>query len=362
MSLARELRYSLTDIPALLSALGMRWRRDGAAYKALCPAHEERTPSCSVRIAGDGTIACRCHGCGWSGDALGLVAIVHRYDRRRDFREILRVSASIAGRWDLTDAIGSRAPVSFVASAAPVVTPNAPAVAPEAYSAIAAMLLELCPLERAPHVADYLERRALLDVARDARLGGVPREQGAIVAELLAAFPRETLARAGVVRGGRDAIDWGQTHPLLIPWRDPTGDVAAIQRRLVNDGRPKYRWPTDIAPREPFGCELLGNGDGDAEIIVTEGALDALARRKLARMRGDRVIVLAIPSATTIRPEWSRYFNGRDVVIAFDADDAGTNAARRFAAEVCRDARTITRERPRVGKDVNDVLLQEIAS
>lgn len=357
--LARELRYSLTDIPALLDALGMGCRREGSGYKTLCPVHKERTPSCSVRIARDGTVACRCHGCGWSADALGLVAVAHCLDRRRDFREILRTAARIGGRWDLLEAADGCSRSAPIMHCAPRVVPAPRGVDPAAYHAIATALLELCELDSAPDVAAYLEARAIGDEAAAAGVRALPRDQRSLVASMLAAFPREALVSAGVLRAGRDAIDWGASHRLLLPWRDADGHVVAIQRRRLDDGRPKYVFPPDVAPMDPFGCELL-TGE-EREIIVTEGALDALARRKLARMRGEDAAVVAIPSATTIRPDWSRYFAGRDVVIAFDADEAGDRAAERFALEVCAAARSVIRERPQGAKDINEVLLQEVA-
>jgi hypothetical protein len=50
-----------------------------------------------VRVGRDGTLACKCHGCGWSADVLGLIAAVHQLDARRDFRRVLDLAADIAG-------------------------------------------------------------------------------------------------------------------------------------------------------------------------------------------------------------------------------------------------------------------------
>ena len=48
---------------AIAKALG--GRRAGTGWSARCPAHDDRTPSLSLRDAGDGKVLIHCHtGCG----------------------------------------------------------------------------------------------------------------------------------------------------------------------------------------------------------------------------------------------------------------------------------------------------------
>lgn len=110
---------------------------------------------------------------------------------------------------------------------------------------------------------------------------------------------------------------------------------------------------------EPFGVELLADAlsfFGDVPIAVTEGALDCLARRKLARDRSEPVVVLGVPSSTSVRAEWSELFEGREVRVSFDADAAGDRGAERFADVCLGTARSIQRERPHA-KDWGEMLL-----
>lgn len=362
--LAREIRYSLIDIPSLLDALGMRARRDGSGFKISCPAHEERTPSCSVRIGADGTIACRCHGCGWSGDALGLVAIASGLDVRRDFRAVLRLAAQHAHRFDLLDGGDARTSAASFGPRVPA-KPPPPTINRDTYHAIATHLLEVCDLRSAQPVASYLDRRGVYADAEAVGVRGLPEDQRALVAALCEAFPREELVLSGLLRADRDALEFGNTHHVLIPWRDRDGHISAIQRRRLDERRPKYLFPPRLSPREPFGADLIDEAlafSPDAEVVVTEGALDTLARRKLARLLGERSVVIGIPSASMCSSSWSTYFEHRNVVIAFDSDDAGDDAASRFASGVCADARTVTRERPVDAKDCNEVLLMELVA
>lgn len=102
---ARAIRDRLTDPEVLCFALGLAVgrQRQARGVFAVCPAHDDNRPSLSVRVAGDGTIACRCQACGWTGDALSLVAEVRGLDIRTDFRRVLEEAAAIAG-YDLGSA------------------------------------------------------------------------------------------------------------------------------------------------------------------------------------------------------------------------------------------------------------------
>lgn len=95
----REIRNRLDDPARVVDALGLSKgsRPQARGMLVCCPVHADRTPSCSVRTGADGTIACRCHGCGWTGDVLGLVAAVRGLDTRRDFGRVLAEAAAIAG-------------------------------------------------------------------------------------------------------------------------------------------------------------------------------------------------------------------------------------------------------------------------
>lgn len=99
---ARELRRRLADPARIVGMLGLgdgARRQPGGGVTIRCPTpeHDDRTPSCSVRVGRDGTLAIRCHGCGWTGDVLGLIALVDRLSVQRDFPRILARAADLAG-------------------------------------------------------------------------------------------------------------------------------------------------------------------------------------------------------------------------------------------------------------------------
>jgi DNA primase len=93
-----EVRQLLRDPRGICRQLGLceRAHPQPQGLLILCPWHAERTPSCSVRLGGDGTIAVHCFACGRGGDVFHLVAAVYRLDLRRDFPEVLRLAAALA--------------------------------------------------------------------------------------------------------------------------------------------------------------------------------------------------------------------------------------------------------------------------
>ena len=99
----REIRHSLTDPMTVVQRLGLGKdsRRSSRGVTIRCPAHDERTPSCSVTLGADGTVRAKCFGCGWTADALGMVAQVYGLDTKTEFRTVLETAANLAGLHDV---------------------------------------------------------------------------------------------------------------------------------------------------------------------------------------------------------------------------------------------------------------------
>jgi DNA primase len=377
---AREVRDALTDPRALCDALGLldgprSWARQARGVIVRCPWHDERTPSCSVYLGDDGTIAAKCHGCGASGDALSLVAAVSGLDPRRDFAAVLDEAARIAG-------VRLSSPSTGYTSTRPAPAPRpAPAarerglepLGDDAFAELADALLELCPVEREADALAYLEDRGVAALATG--WGALPADRDRIAAvrdALVARFGRETWLRCGLAHGdGPRAGDWlFAEHRLVIPWRAAgvSGSVLSLQRRLLrapsSPREPKYVVTRGRAATVPFGCEdaLEELGEG-VEVCVVEGALDALAMRLLARRARRARAVVAIPGVE----HWAKHLaqlgalaRGRVAVVALDADAAGERHVGELAAELVKAGATrVVRSRPTAGKDWCDVLLEK---
>jgi DNA primase len=351
---ARELRARLSDPRALCEALGLgvdrrdRQLQGAGGVTVRCPRHGG--VSLSVTRGPDGTARFRCFGgCDdFTGDALDLVAAVHNLD---DFRDVLRVAADLANAPALAE-----------------VTPKPPeaheGASDATYHSVWSWLLEaLSPLRAvAPHVAGYLDGRRIGADAEAVGVRGLPRDGRELVASLLATFERADLERAGVLREGQDALDRA-TWPLCIPWLDRFGHVHCVQRRRIDQaGRPKYLSPKGRSPRAPFGVDLLAEAldllGPSAEIIITEGAFAALARRKIARHGDERAVVLGVYSASTAAVGMPMdLLEGRRVVLSLDRDGAGESAREKLVALLEPVAGEIVHERTRgAAVDAGDVL------
>jgi hypothetical protein len=99
--------------------------------------------------------------------------------------------------------------------------------------------------------------------------------------------------------------------------------------------------------------------DADAEVILTEGALDALARRAFARTNRETCAVLGVYSASS--PDLGLpldLLRGRRVVLALDDDKAGDAACVKLAQALADVTGKLVRERPPIGaKDWAETLV-----
>lgn len=338
---ARDLRDRLSDPRDLCASLGLlegprgrHWTtQPGGGVMVRCPWHSERSPSCSVRRVRDGSVMAQCFGCAASGDAIGLVAAVFGLDVERDYPEVLREAAHLAG-------------ISLDDSRPRILPPRPPPPSdPEpldddTFDALARYLLAACPLQSEPDVARYLNGRRLGRLALAEGWGALPSDRarldelvrGCIDLVGLDAWRRSGLA----VREGKhqDRIVWGQ-HRLVIPWRGPglEGAVLTLQRRTLGtppEGVGKYVFASGRAPRFPYGIDLFAEEeDHDAPVVFVEGAVDQLALSALCRSRRVPAQVLGLPGISAWSRHgdaWAQYARGRRAAVALDIEAGGKAA------------------------------------
>ncbi|MBL8600332.1 MAG: hypothetical protein JNK72_00265 [Myxococcales bacterium] len=338
---ARDLRERLTDPRELCSALGLiegprgrHWTtQPGGGVMVRCPWHAERSPSCSVRRGDGGFVVAKCFACSASGDVLGLVAAVYGLDVERDYPEVLREAAHLAG-FSLDDE-------------RPRVLPPRPPPPPEpeplddaTFATLARYILAACPLQGEPDVARYLNSRRLGRLALAEGWGALPGDRvrlDQLTLDCIALVGRDAWRRSGLaVREGKhqDRMVWGQ-HRLIIPWRGPglDGAVLTLQRRTLGpppEGVGKYIFASGRPPRFPYGIDLFAEEeDHEAPVVWVEGAIDALALRALCRSRRVPAQVLGLPGISAWSRHgdlWAQYARRRRVALGLDLELRGQAA------------------------------------
>jgi DNA primase len=325
-------------------------QRQAGGLLVACPAHADRTPSCSLTRGADRTLRVRCFGCDLSGNVFALIAAMEGLTLPRDFGDVLRIAAEIAGVPIEGPAVATRRGPPRARPAPPPPKPSGPPpLTDEEFAAIAAPLLAVGRLddsEIARDVVHYLAGRRLLELARAEGWAALPppRMQPAWVRMLRDALGDDLVDRSGLVRGA------SFVHPearLVIPWRDPDGAVHTVQRRRLDDGKPKYVAPAGRAPAWPYGVERLGAWHPMIPVVFVEGAIDACALRDLRRLAGAAEVVLGLQGVSGWRPAWAGYARNRPAAIALDADKAGEQAVTRLVEDLVEAGATrVDRWRP----------------
>ena len=131
---------------------------------------------------------------------------------------------------------------------------------------------------------------------------------------------KSTLERYGCAHNSRG---------VLFPYHDKDGDVVAIKRRCPGDSKNKAMpWSGSPSKARLFGQHLFPPGSAKA-ITITEGEIDALSSYQ---MQGSKYPVVSIrngaqSAAEECKQQWEYLDSFDKIVISFDADKAGRQAA-----------------------------------
>jgi len=303
-----------TDLAALVGErVGLR--PQGARLVGLCPFHSERTPSFSVNPTAG---FYHCFGCGASGDAITFV----RETERLDFVEAVEWLAARAGltleRRRVPDRARARRERAVDALGRAVSWYHARLLeAPDARAAreylrsrgISGALARRFQLGWAPAGPDELCRALELpaDLARETGLGrvaGSGRLQDAFRSRIL--FPIFDAAGRPVAFGGRVLPGSESAGPKYL--NSPESDLYAKRRILYG-----LNWAKEAVVRA-------------GEVVVCEGYTDVIG---LVSAGIERAVATCGTALSDEHLALLARF-ARRVVLAFDADAAGTRAAERI--------------------------------
>ena len=326
-----------TDLSALIGRR-VSLRKVGARHVGLCPFHNERTPSFSVnRVEG----FYHCFGCGASGDAITFV----RETEHCDFSEAVEQLATAAGITLTYDQPSERLGqqrrkelLDLLAGAADFYHDR------------------LLRSSDAGPARAYLRRRGYgRDTVVKWRLGYAPPLRDALCVHLGAA--PERLAAAGLAYAGPrvaarpsdDAVAHGDDGAapsgpasdffrdrIMFPICDSSGRPVSFAGRLLpRDGEPapkgpKYKnttgTPVYDKSRVLYGLHLAKQAARAADrIVVCEGHTDVIG----CSLAGITEAVATCGTALTQQHAELLSRTAKRIVLAFDADAAGQNAAER---------------------------------
>lgn len=278
--LVDDVRRALANPRKVADALGLKVFDDAGKYVLVsCPAHAERTGSCSL-LKKNGTLGVKCHGCKWTGDVLTLIAQVNGLDLKTGFREVLATACELAGMQDEAEAVRDGKPAPERAERPAPAPPE-----PEPEYPPAGEVAELWDTAR-PVTGDA-EATALL-VSRRIDPDAVEGLDLARVLEPETHFSR--MPRWAYFKGRAPVSrSWLKTgHRMLLPAFDAAGGFRSVRAWLVrrDPDMPKRVPPSGhrasgLVLANARARRWLRGDSSPSTIIVCEGEPDTLVRAVL---------------------------------------------------------------------------------
>lgn len=316
MSQATEEIKLKIDIVDLISEY-ILVKRAGSSLKALCPFHQEKTPSFMISPQRQ---TWHCFGCNTGGDIFEFIMKMEGLD----FPEALKLLADKAG----------------------VKLPN---FSSEISSSQRNRLLEILKLSakfynkillespRGEPARTYLKKRQVVnDMIEEFEIGFIPEEWDILTSFLLKkGFGINDLIAAGLTikKDGGGFYDRFRGR-IIFPINDVHGNIVGFTGRLLNEAKPeaggKYvNTPQTIVYDKSRVIYALDKAKQEAKrqdyIVLAEGQMDVIACHQAGQINA------VASSGTALTREQIKLLKRftDNLFIAFDADLAGQNAALR---------------------------------
>ena len=174
----------------------------------------------------------------------------------------------------------------------------------------------LVPVDESP--PPKLRKRPLRDDDPDDDSTGAPPALSPADVDLVAnalGLPHDVVTQLGNAESGF------AMHRGRLAYRYPCG----LKVRNPEGVEPRFAWVEGKA-QAPWRAELIR--ESTKCVVITEGESDAAAAIASGVEETGEVLIVSSPG-TSFRQEWAPLFAGKDVVLAFDADDAGAKATER---------------------------------
>ncbi|MBI2704750.1 MAG: DNA primase [Actinobacteria bacterium] len=304
-----------SDIVAVMSE-HVQLKRVGRRWTGLCPFHQEKTPSFNVNQE---LGLYRCWGCGVTGDVITFVREIEHLDFPGAV-ELLAAKAGVTLRYtDQQEGESRKRKAKLI---------DAVGQAAAWYHA------RLLSSADAGQARGYLRERGLDgDTVRTYQIGWAPDAWDELARSLRA--PNDVFVDSGLgfLNSRNKQTDFFRGR-VLFPIFDVNGDPVGFGARKLPDGDgPKYKNSPEsriyAKSRLLYGLNWAKAAIvAENEAVVCEGYTDVIG---LASAGISRAVATCGTALTEDHVRILKSFAGR-VVLAFDADAAGQNAADRFYA------------------------------
>ena len=285
-------------------------KRSGQNLFGLCPFHSEKTPSFSVSPSKQ---IYHCFGCGKGGSVINFIMEIENLS----FPEAVEFLARRAG-------------MKVPEQQSDPGKPKRDRLYALNRDAARFFYEQLSTLAGAAAV-DYMLRRGITPgTARRFGLGCAPESWDALCSAMKEkGYTERELYDAGLVRRGKKGGVYDAFRGrLMFPVIDVRGNVIAFSGRALGDVEPKYlnspETPVFSKSHNLFGLNLAKKSKS-GYIILVEGNIDVVSLHQA----GFDSAVASL--GTSLTPEQARLISRfkQEVVIAYDADEAGKKAAQR---------------------------------
>ncbi|MDE5973717.1 MAG: DNA primase [Eubacterium sp.] len=303
----QELKFK-TDIEDVISTY-VTLRKNGSTSKGLCPFHNEKTPSFTVY---SDTQSFYCFGCGAGGDAVTFLKKIENLD----YIDAVKLLAQRAGLQmpddnSYDDSLSKKRRRVLEINRETAKFYYSYLISPQGKIGL-----------------DYFLNRGLsMNTIKRFGLGFAPNEWDSLLKHLKSKGYRPSeMVEAGVVKIGRNNNYYDTfKNRVMTPIIDVRGNVIAFGGRVLDDSKPKYINTSDTLvykkTNELFALNLAKDSGKD-NLILCEGYMDVIAMHQA----GFTNAVAGCGTALTNEQVRliSRY--AREVILAYDADEAGQKA------------------------------------
>lgn len=285
-------------------------KRSGQNLFGLCPFHSEKTPSFSVSPSKQ---IYHCFGCGKGGSVINFIMEIENLS----FSDAVEFLARRAGM-----AVPERQGDTGRKKRERMYALNRDA---------ARFFYEQLGTEDGRRASEYMARRGISpSTARRFGLGCAPNSWSRLMDAMLdKGYTEWELSDAGLVKRGQKENCYDTFRDrLMFPVIDVRGNVIGFSGRILGDGEPKYlNTPETLVfskSHNLFGLNLAKKSKS-GYIILVEGNIDVVS---LHQAGFDNAVASL---GTSLTPEQARLISRfkNEVVIAYDADEAGRKASQR---------------------------------